>query len=157
MRVVGVMGVFIVALCVAGCQDSNANAPVVTTTDQTPVATPVEHPLLKGIPIPIGFKIVQEKSRVRHRGSMRDAQCEFQGTLIPSEVVRFYEQYMPAAHFKLGPKIFVDGDYTLRFESSTEECNVIVKYKNSKTTVIIDLGPLSTSAPERERPEPPQP
>jgi uncharacterized iron-regulated membrane protein len=140
-----------------GCQGVDS-APTATTTDQTPVAAPVEHPLLKGIPIPTGFALVQERSRARHLGTTREAHCEFQGNLIPSEVVRFYEHYMPTAHFSLGPKVFAQGEYTLRFESATEECNVIVQRKGFKTALIIDIGPTSSSTPPRpSRMEPPPP
>ena len=112
------MSLALAGLCL-GCQDENAT-PMATTTDQKPVVAPVEHPLLKGIPIPAGFTLVQDRSRARHQGATRDAKCEFQGDLIPSEVVRFYEHYMPTAHFSLGPKVFSQGEYTLRFESAAQ-------------------------------------
>ncbi len=151
-------GVVLLALCLWGCETSSSSGPVAVTTDQTPLPEPLEHPMLKGIPVPTGFRIVQDHSQVRHRGSMRDAQCEFQGTLIPSEVARFYEHYMPTAHFKLGPKIYINGEYTLRFESNNEECNVLIRPKGSKTILIIDVGPLWKGEPEPEpRPTPPQP
>lgn len=151
------LGLALVGLSAPGCQDAGSG-PVATTADQTPAVAPVEHPLLRGIPIPAGFRLVQERSRARHHGSTRDAQCEFQGTLSPSEVVRFYEHYMPAARYRLGPKIFVRGDYTLRFESDAEECNVFVKPKGSKTTLIIDVGPLWKEGSDRApRPTPPPP
>jgi hypothetical protein len=128
------------------------------TTDQSPVVAPVEHPLLKGIPIPTGFTIVREHSRARDMGATRIAQCEFQGSLIPSEVVRFYEHYMPTAHFRLGPKVFINGEYTLRFESDTEECTVFIKPRLFNTALILDVGPLSKGEAEptgRLAPPPP--
>jgi hypothetical protein len=155
--IAGLAALAAVAFSQWGCAGSE-NKPSPMTEDQTPVAAPVEHPLLKGIPIPTGFNIVREHSRARRMGSTRVAQCEFQGSLIPSEVVRFYEHYMPAAHFRLGPKIFVNGEYTLRFESDTEECSVFIKPKLFGTVLILDVGPLSKGEPEpagRAAPPPP--
>ncbi len=147
----------VLALGLWGCDGSGSNAPA-TTTDQTPVVAPVEHPLLKGIPVPTGFTIVRERSRARHMGATRVAQCEFQGSLIPSEVVRFYEHYMPTVRFRAGPKVFVNGEYTLRFESDTEECSIFIKPKLLNTALILDVGPLAkgeSEAPGRPAPPPP--
>jgi hypothetical protein len=152
-------GLALAALSLWGCGGPGSDAPTATTTDQTPVVAPVEHPLLKGIPIPTGFRIVPERSRARHSGATRVAQCEFQGSLIPSEVVRFYEHYMPTARFRLGPKVFVQGEYTLRFQSDSEECDVFVKPKGFNTVLILDVGPLwqgeTETTPGRPTPPPP--
>lgn len=158
-RAAGTMlGLALMTLSLWGCESSESNAPMATTADQTPVVAPLEHPLLKGIPIPTGFKIVPERSRARHSGATRVAQCEFQGSLAPGEVVRFYEHYMPTVRFRLGPKVFVNGDYTLRFVSDSEECDVFIKPKGFNTTLILDVGPLwkgDTDQPARPTPPPP--
>ena len=151
------IGLALTGLC-AGCQDENAT-PMANNPDGAPVPAAMEHPLLKGIPIPAGFQLVQDRSRARHQGATREAQCEFQGSLVPGEVVRFYEHYMPTAGFGLGPKIFVQGQYTLRFESTAEECNIVVKRTGFNTTLVIDIGPASRGEPpprsSRVEPTPP--
>jgi hypothetical protein len=141
-RMVAMLVGMALALSLCGCESSGDKA-IATTAEQTPVVAPLEHPLLKGIPVPAGFTIVRERSRARNMGGTRVAQCEFQGSLIPSEVVRFYEHYMPTAHFRPGSKIFVQGAYTLRFESDSEECVVFTKRNLFNTALMLDVGPVS--------------
>lgn len=115
-----------------------------------PPAEPVQHPLLQNIPLPVNFRMVPERSVARAAGAMRVAQCEFDGPTAPEAVVRFYEEYLPTAKFVLCQKRFDNGEYSLRFESSNEECNIRVKGKGTQTVLIIDIGPLSKGALEQE-------
>lgn len=147
-------GLVLVGLAIPACQSGGNTSAV--ASDQAPVATPVEHQLLKGIPVPAGFRIIPEHSRARNLGETRVAQCEFEGSLAAGDVARFYEHYMPTARFTLGPKLFNSGEYAIRFESDTEECNVWIKPKAQKTILIIDIGPRATgSAAERNLSSPP--
>jgi hypothetical protein len=119
-----------------------------------PVATPVVHPLLRDIPVPEGFRLLEKPSKAWYPGGTRVAHCEFEGDIPPLEVVRFYEENMPVAQFTPGPKSYDGGASVLRFENEREECSVLVKSKFfNKTLLVVDVGPLSKgSAVPGERP-----
>jgi len=132
----------------AGCQ-SGGDA-TGSPAGASPPASALQHPLLENIPLPAGFYLVPERSVARAAGSLRVAQCEFQGSLSPDAVARFYVEYMPAAKFTLRQRRFDNGEHSLRFESDAEECNVRTKPKGGKTVLVVDIGPLSKGFTERE-------
>lgn len=120
-----------------------------------PPPSPVQHALLQNIPLPVGFKMVPERSVARESGRFRVAQCEFEGSSSPEEVTRFYINYMPSANFVLKQKRYDSGEYTLRFESDAEECNIRARSgKLSSTTLVVDVGPLPKGTADREEKRP---
>jgi hypothetical protein len=137
------------AAALTGC-DSGGSTGTAPSMDQPAIATPVQHPLLQNIPLPAGFRLIQERSVASLSGTTRVAKCEFQGGLSTDEVARFYENLMPSARFTLGPKSFDNGEYTMRFDSDSEECNLRIKRSGSKTVLIIDVRPLSKGSTERD-------
>jgi len=152
------------AACVAACAGlvgltgcsglgGGSSSPGVSTG---PPASPVQHTMLQNIPLPVGFRLVPERSVARESGQFRVAQCEFEGGTNPDAVTRFYIEYMPTAKFTLRQKRFDSGEYLLRFESDAEECNVRVRPKSSGSTLVIDIGPISKGTTEREG-QPPHP
>jgi len=132
-----------------GCELLGGNR---QSTGQAPPVSPMQHPVLEGIPLPAGFRIVDERSMARKAGATRIGQCEFIGGAMPDDVARFYEKYLPAAKFTLKEKGFNNGEYALRFESDNEVCNIRVRPAKGKTALVIDVGPLLRGAGE---PRPP--
>lgn len=137
----------------SGCQSYSST----TSTGNSatgPAASPVQHPLLTNVPLPVGFRMVPERSVARGSGRFRMAICEFEGTTPPERVTSFYQNYMPSANFALRTTSLVNGEYKLRFESDTEECSIYVRRERQATRLVIDLGPLPRGTAERE-PRPP--
>ena len=143
----GVHGFLVSAALLPGCDSPGGSA---QGGAAGPPADPVQHPLLQNIPLPVNFRMVPERSVARAAGALRVAQCEFDGPTAPDAVVRFYEEYLPTAKFTLRQKRFDNGEYSLRFESETEECTIRVKGKGTRTVLIIDIGPLSKGSADRE-------
>ncbi len=137
----------------AGCNGmgstTNATAP---TTD--PPASARQHTLLENIPLPIGFRLVPERSVASKAGQWRVAQCEFAGDTHPDAIARFYVHHMPSARFTLRKQRFDSGEYQLRFESEREECNVRVRRETGDTRLVIDIAPLpkGSAEPRTNRP-----
>lgn len=119
-----------------------------------PTASAMQHPMLENIPIPAGFKLVDERSFGRSCGQLRYANCEFRGDTDPATVNRFYEQHMPSAGFTLREKSFDFGEYVLRFDSSSERSMVRAKRDKLKTVLVIDISPTPKGTAQRE-PKPP--
>jgi hypothetical protein len=103
----------------------------------------VQHPLLENFPLPGGYQMVSDRSVARASGSLRMAKCEFEGDMTAESTVEFYERMLPTAGFRLLDRRFENKEYVLRYQSATEECSVRVRRGRSKTTLVIDLGPLS--------------
>ncbi len=144
-------GLLATGLLLTGCYSMGGN----TTDTQPPPASPREHTLLRGIPLPVGFRMVPERSVATESGRFRVAQCEFEGSTDPERVSRFYVDYMPSAHFTLKKKRFDNGEYALRFESNDEECNVRVREARGRTVLVLDVGPLPRGSAERQPSSPP--
>lgn len=115
-----------------------------------PTASAVRDPIIADLPKPSGFRLVDERSVARASGQFRVAKCEYMGGTHRDAVVRFYEEYMPAAGFELKHKSFYNGEFELRFESDAEHCVVNVRPRGGQTTLVIDVGPKSAGSAERD-------
>lgn len=131
------------ALILAGCE----------STDRSPSASAMKHPLLEDIPLPNGFKLVDDQSMARASGRTRIARVKFIGATERAAVMRFFEEYMPRAGFDLRHCGFDRGVYELRFESAGEECTFRVAPEKSKTAIFVELGPLATETASRTPPD----
>jgi hypothetical protein len=113
-------------------------------------APPLQHQMLAGIPVPVGFRMVPAHSTVQVVGATRVGRCEFEGATAPDTTARFYLEQMPAAQFKETLRRLDAGEYTLRFESDSEECTIRLKPVQTTTVLIVDIGPLAKATAERE-------
>lgn len=141
-------GLIAIGLGLGGCVSSTYSQGSVSTGE--PAASARQHPLLENIPLPAGFRMVVERSVARQDGRTRMALCEFEGARSPEQVTHFYQNYMPSANFTLKQSRLDGGQYRLRFESDTEECNIRVSRARSRTVLVVDLGPLPRGSAERE-------
>lgn len=120
-----------------------------TAAASGPAASPVQHPMLENIPLPVGFQIVDDRSNAWKSGQIRWGNCEFEGGISPEKVRSFYVEYMPSAKFTLRQERLDGGEYHLRFESDSEECNVRIKRAKLKTSLVLTIGPLPKGTTER--------
>ena len=149
----GAAGLTVLALAASGCELLGGN-PGGQATGPGNAAPPVQHQMLEGVPVPVGFKFVPARSTIQIIGTTRVGRCEFEGATAPDATARFYLEQMPAAQFTLRQKRFDAGEYGLRFASPDEECTVRIKPVKSKTFIIIDIGPLAKGDPGAEPPPP---
>lgn len=110
---------------------------------------PVQHPMLQNVPLPDGFRIVDQRSRGMTTGGQRWAQCEFMGNADRATVVSFFEEYMPTAGWALKEKRFTAGVYDLRFDSARERCDLRVYHQSlNRTKIDVDLRQIPGAAPD---------
>lgn len=150
------MGFALAAALLPACDSGGGGGNV----GDEPVASAVKDPVLRDIPKPAGFMLVQDQSLAISTGRMRLAKCQYSGSLDAARVKRFYEQYMPSAGFELKRWSLDHGQYLLRFESSAEVCVVRAwPGKWNKTLVTVEVEPLSKGSarrnakPPRRRPD----
>lgn len=138
------MGLGPLAILAAGCESSGASR------EAGGGATPVQHVSLEGIPVPSGFRLVDDRSVGVSSGPLRVAKLEFIGDLDRTAGARFYKEYMPSGGWTLREEDFDRGVYSLRFESSKEQCIVRLWAENKKTIIAIRLTPLSAGHEPRD-------
>jgi hypothetical protein len=127
----------------------------VSSGHEDTTASAVRDPVLQDIPKPAGFVLDPERSSAIASGKYRLAKCEYGGTLAPSAVKRFYEEYMPSANFELQNWSLDRGEFTMTFESSSEVCTVRIRPGSwQKTAVLVEIIPKPQGSPEHE-PQPP--
>ena len=119
-----------------GCQSGGAHA-----ANDTMLASAVRDPILQDIPRPQGFSLDEQRSMAFASGRFRVVRCEYTGKMDAVQVKRFYEQYMPTAHFKLLQWSLEDGMYRLRFESNGELCNIRIRRDGSNSALLIEIAP----------------
>ena len=78
------------------------------------------------LPVPIGFKLDEGKSRDFAAAGARYIDHVYRGWSDKFSVARFYKRQMPPARWVLVICLFVQGDIMLDFEKETERCRVIV-------------------------------
>ena len=125
-----------------GCQTPSSS----TGNDTLPGAPDaVQHPMLPGVPIPRNARVVDEKSHssAAGDGSARMAHYEFIDVHSREYVYGFYVKLMPTAGFRLQQRSDDAGVYTLRFQSATEECTVLIGARGEKTYIVIKLVPAA--------------
>jgi hypothetical protein len=128
----------------AGCESSGAHR------DAGGGATPVQHVSLEGIPVPSGFRLVDDRSVGVSSGPLRVAKLEFIGDLDRTAGARFYKEYMPSGGWTLREEDFDRGVYSLRFESSREQCIVRLWMEKNRTIIAIRLTPISAGHEPRD-------
>ncbi len=139
------------ALTLPGCDSTSTGGNV----SDRPVARAVRDPVLQDIPKPAGFVLDEQQSLAISAGRMRLAKCQYSGGLVPKDVKRFYEEYMPQAGFALRRWSLDHGEFNMRFESDTEVCTVRVRPKGYRSSlVVVELEPKPRGNPINETPAP---
>lgn len=117
----------------------------------------MQHPILEDVPLPRGFRLVDERSVGVSSGTLRVGKYEFAGDTPRTAAARFFKEFMPGAGFTLRSEDFDRGVHDLRFESAEEECRIRLWVEGLQTRVNISIHPLGRSgaAPPRPPPGPP--
>lgn len=134
------------AIAATGCSQSNSAA-------GPAVMSPVQHPVLPNVPVPNGFELVDDRSRVSNAGAVRFAQCQFTGKADRARVFEFYKEYMPTAGWTLRDERLINGTYELRFEGPAERCDVRLSRAGRDTLIDVDVRPSSPGGSEPVRTE----
>jgi len=78
------------------------------------------------LPVPVGFKLDQGKSRNYSAGGFRFVDHTYKGKADKLAVKRFYERQMPISRWMLTMSMFVRGEIRLDFEKETERCLIVI-------------------------------
>lgn len=145
-RLAGVVGLGLMLVLLPACESMRGGEVETRAT-----ASAVRDPVLQDIPKPASFVLDHERSVAIASGKFRLAKCEYAGSLGPSAVKRFYEEYMPSAGFELRQWSLDQGAFNMRFEGSSEVCTVRARPGGwRKTVVVVEITPKPQGSPQRE-------
>jgi hypothetical protein len=83
-------------------------------------------PPIPDLPVPVGFKLDEGRSRNFRGGSARYVDHVYKGGADKFAVARFYMRQMPIQRWALVTDMFVQGDVMMDFRKESESCRVIV-------------------------------
>lgn len=104
----------------AGCA-----APV--DADHAVKLVPVASPYDPGIPVPVGFRLIDESSEDWSSGPTRYLRHRYRGRADKRAVRAFYREQMPLVRWTPISDGNVQGRITMRFQRGQESCTIIVE------------------------------
>jgi len=144
-----------VAVSAAGCNDrqtidSSGGAPREVNPPLELVAQ--GRPPIADIPVPIGFKLDEGKSRNLAAAGLRWVIHLYKGGSNKYAVARFYRRQMPINRWTLVTDVFSQGALRLDFEKGNERCHVEVTDGSlfHPTYIRVELWPTGPIPTPRE-------
>ena len=118
------------AVWMSGCNGNPQQMDSTAGSSRTP-APPrqlmaLERPWIPDLPVPMGFKIDESRSRHFSGGAARYVDHLYKGGADKFDVARFYLQQMPIQRWVLVTEMFVQGDVSMDFKKESESCRVVV-------------------------------
>lgn len=105
---------------------------------------------LSGIPIPMGFKLIEKFSDDQASGDVRMARHHYSGTGDSRAVANFYVEQMPLHGWNLVSRYSVKGPISMRFENASESATIEIESDVfNRITVRVLVMPLIRSQAER--------
>jgi len=83
-------------------------------------------PPIPDLPVPIGYKLDEGKSRNFAAAGARYIDHLYKGKADKFAVARFYKRQMPINRWTLVTDMFVQGNVVMEFEKQIERCNVTI-------------------------------
>ncbi len=107
-------------------------------------------PPISDLPIPVGFKLDESKSRNHESGGFRHIYHVYTGAGDKFAVKRFYERHMPISRWVLMSYRFGTGKIIMDFEKETEHCDIRITHGGWFRRVKIEvevwtIGPIPKS------------
>lgn len=108
---------------------------------------PQTRPPFADLPVPIGFKLIEDLSRDHVTAGRRTVDHTYQGRDDKYEVERFYLTQMPLKDWKLMDRKMDGGRFRIRFARPAEQCEIQINdpqsLMGSRTTIHIMVNPIS--------------
>ncbi len=103
------------------------------------------------VPIPAGFKALNEKSYSFETQGVRVGALKYQGKANPDQVVNFYKEQMSMYNWNL-LNIVEYGNRLLNFDRENETCIIDMEVKGNNIILTISLGPKPLAPKKPSKP-----
>lgn len=102
------------------------------------------------IPIPSGFKLVDNESFTFQNDRMRVGLLKYSGMPDANKVVDFYKEQMPMYNWDL-INVIEYGQKVMNFERMDQSCIITIQPLSTRTVIAIALAPKSSSTMTEEK------
>jgi len=154
------------AMLICGCDSSNkkssepggmetGGAGQARASADAMLPMPQAQPPISDVPVPIDFKIDEDKSRNYAVAGVRFVDHVYKGKGDKFVIKRFFERYMVMNRWTLATFIFAQGKVMLDFEKDYERCRITIWESDflGPTTVSILLWPNTPPGGKGETPK----
>ncbi len=135
------------AIALFGCATTSSK----DTSKQSALLEPQAILKFPDVPIPAGFKALNEKSYSFETSGVRVGVLKYQGKANPDQVVNFYKEQMPMYNWVL-LNIIEYGNRLLNFDRENETCIIDLAVKGNNIILTISLGPKPLSLKKTSKP-----
>lgn len=149
-----IFALFTIIISLTGC----ASWPKRTTSTDAQAVQEVEKSLsvasvlrFDDLPIPRGFKIIQNESVAFQNDSSRFAFLKYKGSATPDQTVLFFKEQMPLYNWDL-VNLIEYGTKVMNFEKQDEACTVTIEGSAYKSIVMVSLTPKASGLAARQAP-----
>jgi hypothetical protein len=112
-------------------------------------------PYFADLPVPAGFKLMDDETTDYMTGGLRYARHVYQGPADPVMVRDFFHEQMPLSRWRWIDTENEGGVQSLRFRKDAERCDVTVTRENRgwfpKTMIRIRISPIGGVEPARTK------
>lgn len=120
--------IIVAVIGLSGCQNNSSPVDVSSGAPRQAQSIPEliaqGQPPIPDFPVPMGFKLIENKSRDYALPGARFVDHVYKGSKNKITVKRFYERQMPINRWTLATAMFVRGDIVMDFEKETERCRL---------------------------------
>ena len=100
------------------------------------------------VPVPVGLKILPEKSYSFESSGVRVGVLKFQGKADVDQIVNFYKEQMVMYNWNL-LNVVEYGDRLLNFDRENETCVITLLTKGRTVIITVSLGPKPQNTPKK--------
>ena len=102
------------------------------------------------VPVPNGFKLVQDESFSFENGGVRVGVLKYRGKANQEQLINFYKEQMAMYNWNM-LNIIEYGQSVLNFERDSETCIVTLSSKGSADTITISMGPKAQAISKKTK------
>jgi len=109
-------------------------------------AAPAVNPRLPDVPVPFGFKFIEDKSKDRMAGGTREVEHRYEGDAPVRQVSEFYRLHMQSFGWTLKEETFAGGRQRFTFQKGAETCYISI-WDDWGTKVLINVPRAALAVP----------
>ena len=150
---ISVVAAAAVLAVLAGCQgqeqvEAGSETPV--EGDDAPGLVAQAYPPVPDLPVPIGFKLNEKRSRNQSAGGFRSVDHLYRGRADKYDLHRFYKRQMRISRWILAVDTFTQGQITMEFQKDNEQCRIVISdgdlfHPSHIKIQVFPTGPLQQS------------
>lgn len=151
----GIMIVFLLVAChlpfaVLGCATTSGSGSSSGGSAQQGAAGMANILRFDDVPVPAGFRIIDNESFTFQNDQMRVGLLKYGGMPNANKAVEFYKEQMPLYNWDL-INVIEYGQRVMNFERADQTCIITIQPLSTRTVIAIAVAPKASSAMTQEK------